>query len=473
MSTTRITPDTLDVEAMHILEMRIANNIGHVHLMNSYYDGAHRLEALGLSLPPEMDALQTVVNWPGTYADALEERLDVEGFRIGGAARTDDRLWDWWQSNDLDEESGLGHLDAMVVGQSHVTVGQGESASDPPMITVESARWMASDLDQRTRQVRAALRLYDDDESGHPQRAALYRPEYTVYYQRGPGEHAWQEADRMTHRYGMAMAQPLTNRPRLHWRYGMTEMRDVIDLANAACRALTDLQGAQELHALPRNYVLGAEEKDFTDADGNPIPTWEAYIGRLWTLANGDATVGQLGASDLRNFTEVLTLYSRLVAGTTGLPPHYLGLIADNPASADAIRAGEARLVKRAERRTRVFGADWERVMRLGQIVTGGDPNDLRRLETVWRNPATPTYSAKADAVTKLVTSGILPREAAWDELGYGPEYQRRLRSLSSSDPAARYLAMLDRQDSQPQQPQEAPPVQQQPAPVVDDGSAA
>ncbi|MFL1441827.1 phage portal protein, partial [Nocardiopsis protaetiae] len=355
----------------------------------------------------------------------------------------------WWQDNDLDDESGMGHLDAMIYGRAFAVVGPADTEGAAPVITVESAESMAADTDPRTGRVRASLRLYDDNEYGLPQKATLYRPNRTVHYQRaidGRGAAGdWETVDIDVHGFGVTLVVPLVNRPRLGRRHrdGVTEMRNLIDLTNAACRSLTNLQGAQELHALPRNYVLGADQQDFVGPDGNPIPTWEAYIGRLWTLANEDAKVGQLQASDLRNFTETLTLYSRLASGMSGLPPHYFGLISDNPASADAIRAGETRLVKRAERRQRAFGEAWERVMRLALLVAGDDPDAARNLETVWRDPSTPTYAAKADAVTKLFTSGLIPKEAAWEDLGYSEERRQRLRDLDSSDPAVRYLEVL------------------------------
>src|SRR5205823_652596 len=136
-------------------------------------------------------------------------------------------------------------------------------------------------------------------------------------------------------------------------------------LTDAVCRTLTNLGGAQELLAVPQRYVLGATREDFVDAEGRPVPAWEAYIGRILALGDPDTKVGQFAAADLRNFTEVVNLYARLVSALSGLPPHFLGLTSENPASADAIRSAEARLVKRAERRTRMFSGPWEQVMRL------------------------------------------------------------------------------------------------------------
>lgn len=438
------------------LERKLSNGVPTRARLDRYYEGRVRLASIGLSLPPEMRRLSTVVNWPALYVDALEERLDVEGFRLDGAADADDRLWQWWQGNDLDEESQLAHLDALVYGRAFVTVGAAPDEGAPPVIRVESARSMAADFDPYTRRITAALRVLSDEPEDEPRdrddhqatkppyAARLYLPDRTVSLERVPRGGRWAVTGEDVHQLGRPLVEMLTNRGRAGERSGASEMRDVIALTDAACRTLTNMQGAQELLAVPQRYVLGARQEDFTDPAGNPVPAWEAYIGRFLMLANEDAKTGQFPAADLRNFTEVMNLYAKLVASVTGLPPHYLGMSTDNPASADAIRSSEARLVKRAERRQRAFGGTWERVMRLAMLVEGMDASAGAAMETVWRDASTPTVAARADAVTKLVAAGILPVEAAWEELGYSPQYRARLRAMTDTDPAVRYLAATD-----------------------------
>ncbi|MFC7330811.1 phage portal protein [Marinactinospora rubrisoli] len=429
-----------DLDTLNALLEKIDTQAPKLERLDRYYRGGQRLAAIGLALPPEMERLQTVINWPALAVDSLEERLDVEGFQLGGDTSADERLWDWWQANDLDEESSLAHLDALVLGRSYVTVSTGEAADDPPVITVESARTMAVNIDPATRRIAAAARVWERDETDQPSGAVLYLPGRNVYWRRLNGRWVVQSDDRFA--LDEVAVVPLVNRARLAHRHGVTEMRDVMALTDAACRSLTNLQAAQEMLAVPQRYVLGATQTDFQDPDGNPVPVWEAYIGRFLALGNQDARIGQLQGADLRNFTEVINHYARLVASVTGLPPHFLGLSTDNPASADAIRSSEARLVKRAERRARAFGEAWERVMRLALRVVGDDDAAARRMETVWRDPSTPTYAARADAVVKLYQAGLLPQEAAWEQMGWSPEYRRHLRSLSDTDPAVRFLEL-------------------------------
>jgi hypothetical protein len=68
------------------------------------------------------------------------------------------------------------------------------------------------------------------------------------------------------------------------------------------------------------------------------------------------------------------------------------------------------------------------------------DPR-TRSLETVWRDPATPTYAQKADAVVKLHAAGILPTEQAREDLGYSAAQRARMREMDD-DALTRMTAM-------------------------------
>ena len=445
-----------DAALVKNLAEKISSGHSRQKTLDGYYEGSLRLEAMGLSLPPEMRQLTTVVNWPRLVVDSLEERLDVEGFRLGGAVNADEELWGWWQANNLDEEAGQAHLEALIQGRAYITVGAPEAEGEAPVITVESARCMYAETDPRTRAVTRAVRLYDHHD-GQPRAATLYLPDRTAYLRLGAGGVWGPDPDMEDDEHGLGVVPvvPMTNRSRLYDRAGRSEMTDIIPITDAACRTLTNLQGAQELLAMPQNIFFGVKKDDFVDQNGDPLPAWQAYLGRMKAMENHEGKAIQLPGAQLNNFTEVINHYGRLVSALSGLPPHFLGFTSDNPASADAIRSSEARLVKRAERRARMFEQAWEQAIRLAMRIAGREDAGAARLETVWRDPSTPTYAARADAVTKLYSQGLLPMEAAWEQMGFSPEYRRHLRSLTSTDPSVRYLELLQ---SASQEPAPGPP---------------
>ena len=95
--------------------------------------------------------------------------------------------------------------------------------------------------------------------------------------------------------------------------------------------------------------------------------------------------------------------YASMVSSITGLPLRFFGQNTANPPSAEGIRADEARIVKRAERRQRAWGGAWEEVARLVKLFQDGEiPEDWNAMETIWRDPATPTKAQQAEEGRQL-----------------------------------------------------------------------
>jgi hypothetical protein len=440
------------------------NDLPQLRLMDSYYEGTQPLSYLAPEIQSELSdrMRQLVINWPQLVVDALDERLDVEGFRYADSETTAEDLWSVWQASDMDEGSQQAHVDALALKRSYVIIGANETDESTPIITAESALEVFAERDPRTRQVMAAIKRWDEPAaagSAPVKWATLYLPKKRCTFEQQKG--VWVEVDRDEHNVGQVLVVPLANRPRLRHLDGTSELRSVIPISDAACKIASDMMVSAEYHAMPRRWATGMSRDDFADENGQPLGAMSSLAGRLWVNEGESVKFGQFPEAQLSNFHETINVLARLVAALTGLPPAFLGLATDQPPSADAIRASEARLVKRAERRQRAFGEAWERVMRLVLLVRDGDLDPrTRKLETVWRDPATPTYAQKADAVVKLHTSGILPTEQAWEDLGYSAVQRDRMRGMQ--DEALTRMTAMDLQQlstAQPEpQPFEAPP---------------
>lgn len=443
--------------------------IAELRRLEAYYDGVHRLEKLGIAVPPELEFFVTIVNWPRIATDSIEERLDVTGFRTGAnkptkrkpveppkpevdpatgivtrkapevpeedsdsKAETEnaDELWRIWQANDLDAEAPLGHLDALMRKRAFIIVGEDEEDEDTPLITVESADDVAIlDDERRPRIPKAALKMWSSKPGvSFRDRATLYvrgesegRSAVTIDLEKRQ-DGKWVDVNRVEHDFGLVPVTRMGNAIRLGKREGRGEIEDIIGLTDAAARMLTNLQVGQETHALPTRVLIGAKASDFQDAKtGKQLTAWETYFGAVNALEDKDSKIAQFSASDLRNFHETGMYYARQVAALTGLPPHYLGIGAEQPPSAEAIKSVEARLVKRCERKQAQFGAAWERTMHIVRLMTGQvKVDDPRRgmLEVLWRDAGTPTQAQVDDGAVKKKQAGILSVEGAMEMTG-------------------------------------------------------
>lgn len=433
-----------------------------LELLDSYFNGEQLVRDLGISIPPQLKGLHTVIGWPRIGVEALEQRLDLEAFRWADGADAED-LREVAEANDLWDESSLAHLDALTYGREYVSVGSGDE-DGPPLIAAESPLDMTLFWDARSRVATSALRESVED---GVRVITLYLPDETIHAAES-STGGWDVFDRDLHMLGVVPVIRMANRQRTADRVGKSEITpEVMSITDAACRRLMGMEVAAEFFGAPQRYILGASESAFQDADGNTKSAWETYLGRVLALESDEEgnvpTVGQFPAHDPSGQTKIIDLYARIMATQLGLPPHMLGYTSDNPASADAIRSSEAMLVKKAERRTRRFGGAWSDVMRLALWVRDGEPPPReRRIECVWRNPSTPTIAQQTDAAVKMVQAGILPAdgEVVLEMAGLSEDQRQRVaaeRRRAQGRQVLERLSQLGNEDEPDEEPDEEP----------------
>jgi hypothetical protein len=434
-------------ELIERLQYKLTEQRRHLDVLDDYYNAEQAMTSLGISLPPELTGLRTVLGWPRIAVDALHDRLDVDGFRYPESTDADEAMWTIWQRNNLDLEAPLGFLDALVHGRSHLVVGREDNGD--PLVTVESARNLAYEWDARKRSVRGALQLYTQD---RVEMATLFLPDQTIDLSRDGGTSAWEIDARDVHAVGWTPVLPMVNRARVHDRYGKSEITPELQaITDAAVRALLRMEIGAEFFAVPQRYIVGAAETDFQDANGNTKSAMETYIGRMLAFERDEEgnvpALGQFPAADPSAHVQVLNYYADVVSSITGLPPSYLGKTTDNPASADAIRMSTDRLVQKAKRKQSAFEAALEGAMRAAIAFSEGRiPDQAQLIETIWRPPEIPTPAATSAAIQQQVTAGYLPptSDVTGEMLGYSPLQRQRIekdRQAAAGDAAIQAIA--------------------------------
>jgi hypothetical protein len=430
-----------DIDLAQLLRERLLHARPNLEKWDRYYRGKQALAYMHPDLQRELAPRiqQVVINWPSLVVDSVEERLDVEGFRLAGDSSLSDRLWGWWQANDLDVTSQEGHTDTLAMGRAYVITGAREG-SDVPLVTVESPLQVITLDDPATRKPKAAIKHWADD-AEDAEFTTLYLPNVTVYYRARLDGSAFEEIDRDEHGLNRVMVRPLINRARTLDRDGSPEFAPIIPLSDAACKIATDMMVSADFNAIPRTIAYGTTEADFTDQNGQPVSKWQKIAGRIWAISGtrAESEVAQLPPADLRNFHETINSLAKLTGALAAIPPHYMGWTDANPASAEGIHAATGRLVKRCERKTRGFGGTWEDVARDMLVVADGSlPTDAERLEAVWRDPSTPTLASEADAWVKLAAGLGIPPRALWPKIpGVTQTEADRWASLAESDRVA------------------------------------
>lgn len=444
-------------DVLNSLTAKLADHRQSNDLYSGYYEGMERVRQLGIAIPPGMQHIGTVVGWAGTTVDVLEERLDWLGW---AEPEENFGLEDIYLDNDLDVESSLATLDALIYGTAFIAIGSGAEGEPDPLVTIESPLNMTGHRDPRLRRLGSAMsRTVEDD--GSVLSAVLYLPDETITLARASEHSLWKVEDRDRHNLGRVPVVQMVNRARAGRQGGRSEIsRAVRSYTDAAVRTMLGMEVNREFYSAPQRWSLNIAQEKFQDTDGNLIPGWQTVMGRVWAVepneeGEAEPKVGQFDPTSPGPYLDQVRGLAQLLAAEAGIPAAYLGFATENPASADAIRAGESRLVKRAERRQTMFGKAWLETARLALLVRDGEvPDRFNDVGLTWRDAATPTRAAAADETTKYVAAGVLPADSSVTlaRAGFSPQEQKIIGADRQRAQAREMMTNLRAQAGQPSQ---------------------
>ena len=247
-------------ELLEILSAKLDESQSGLAKLDHYYAGTQPAAFLS---PKSQEALGNKlrvlsVNFPKLAVRSIAERLQVTGFRAIGDDDADTDLWRIWQANDLEAQSHLAHLDALVYGRSFVFVWAGPNG---PRVTVESAKRVTAVFDPASGEVTAVLKKWL---SGTTHHAVVLEADTITRY--AGNENALRVVEVIPNPLGEVPVVPLVNSGRLLDFEGVSEMADILDLTDGLNKIMSDALVSSEYFARPRRWVTGMEIME--DEDG-------------------------------------------------------------------------------------------------------------------------------------------------------------------------------------------------------------
>lgn len=402
-------------------------------LRTVYAEGKNALQDLGISLPPQMKNVEMVLGWPMKAVNVLAARTVFDGFVIPGVEQDPFGLSDWLTENNADTVLPQAFSSALVHSVSFLTITPGGVGEPDVLLLPKSAREATGLWDRRTNSLTDGLSVTASDEAGFPTQLVWYaRDHVTTYTRRQDGK--W-SVDSQGNPLGRVWMEPLPFRPDLERPFGRSRIsRAVMSLTDAGLRTMARSESHAEFFASPQRYALGADE----DAFGSKQDRWNAVMSRMLAISrdeNGDVpTLGQFPQMSMQPHFDHLRTLASLFAGETSVPLNSLGIVQDNPSSAEAIYAAKEDLIIEAKAATDVWGGSMRRAATTAVMLRDGltePPAELRGLRAKWRNPATPSVVSAADALVKQVSAlpWLAESEVALESLGYDTATIARLLS--------------------------------------------
>jgi hypothetical protein len=431
-------------------------------MMDRYYYGDHQLPFLTRTHDAKMRSeFRTLLedsrsNFMRLVVDVVEERLQVEGFRLSAAndVAADRRAWEIWQANGLDADSQVAFIESLVKGVAYLSVWADSDGDGYPDIAVEDPLQTIVGYEPGTnfRRRAAALKVWRDDFSGKD-RANVYLPDGIYKFEAADVRRefkagdpaqlarievvrtmAWNELEDefLPNPFGIVPIVPLRNRPRLLLE-GEPEIADVYRIQNQINGFLFLLALAGYFGAHKQRWAVGL--KIMEDANGKPVEPFDVAVDRLWSSENPNVKFGEFTQTDLSGYISAIEQKTAHIAITTRTPKHYL-LPAGQEPSGDAIKSAESGLIKKVGRKMRPFGEGLEEVLRIARRFDGEQDAPVDS-EIVWADPQIQTHAEITDAAIKRFAGGLTTWEQTMEDLGYTQTQIARMKQVRDEEAAA------------------------------------
>ena len=455
------------LDCLHLWAGKLVRN----QLKYRYYNGRNVLKDFGISIPPTLLTVETVVGWPKKAVDSMAVRCRFDGFTAqdADAQRILDSIS---QRSRLNVKFRQAVESALIHSCCFATVTL--DAESKPRIDFFSAEQAAARWDDAAGRIAYGITI-DDFMDGHPSVITLYTSDAVVkaWY---TGSGYWDWAYRQ-----IGMGRPtmvsISNRPTLRRPFGQSRVsRSVMSITDSAVREALRTEISAEFFTSPQKYLLGADRDAFAVKS-----KWEAYIGNIFSVGRSEdgevPEFGQLPQGSMQPHTDYMRALAARFSGETNVPISQLGIIHDQPASAEAIYAANEPLIIECEDFN--DGAkDSLRVLALMAMAAELDtPIDglidpYADFTVNFANPAMPSIVSQTDAMVKLasVVPGFAGTDVFWEQVGFNEDMRRKAESEINRNQGGFVLTQLLSGGGEPQAAPQAPQSAEQP--TVEDTAA-
>lgn len=410
-----------------------------------YYCGRNVLKDFGISIPPQLLNVETIVGWPQKAVDTMAVRCRFDGFT---AADSDtQRMLD-----EIDYRSRLrvkyrqATQSTLIYSCSFATVTMDDEGN--PRIDFYSAERAAARWDDAKGRIAYGMTVDAFNDDGSIAEMTMYTDNEAVYlWDTGAGVWGW---DYQPYNMGRPIIESFAYRPTFSKPFGQSRItRAVMSITDSAVRESLRTEISAEFFTSPQKYLLGADPSAFENKT-----KWEAYIGNIFAVGrdqNGEIpTFGQLAQGSMQPHTDYMRSLAARFSGETNVPISTLGIVHDQPASAEAIYAAAEPLIIECEDFNDSARDSLKTLAMMAMAAKMDVP--LKDLDAQYadftpnfRNPAMPSIVSQTDAMVKIasVVPGFAGTDVFFEQIGFAEDMRRKAESEIRRNGASFTLANL------------------------------
>lgn len=430
-----------------VWQAKVSRNI----LRDVYFEGKQAFKDFGVAIPPQiLSKIDPVLGWVETGVRALTDRSKLEGFVSADSTDTD--------------PFGVNEL---IYDNSFMTIFPQATLSS----AIHSCAFLAvddtiGDLRIRARRADMSAAIWDFERHEIGAYLAITKlhlgtpVEMTLHLHAAVVRITISTAtgnlsvDRFSNPLGRVSVAPLPLKPSLKRPFGHSRIsRAAMAFTDSGLRTIVRSEVQGEAFAGPQYWLLGADAEAFA---GNN--RFKAVMGRVFGLEtdpDSDTTpdVKRFEGASPQAHIEHLRMWATLFAGDQNLAVSSLGVVQDNPSSAEAIYAAKEDLITNAKNANDSWGAGAESAMRMAvEWRDGSLPDAMKTMSANFTAPETVSPGSRADAFSKLAASipGFAESEVGLEYGGLTREqivrFQAERRRSSVSDLVSGIAGRLDAQ---------------------------
>lgn len=438
-------------ECLDIWYHKLARN----RIRYRYYDGKNKLKDFGISTPPELLGVETVVGWAQKAVDSLAVRSRFDGF-TATSDETQKILDELSERSRLRVKYRQAVTSELIYSCAFVTLGTDDDGH--AQIDLHSAESASAVWDDAKGRIAYGMVIEDWDRKGAPTEISLYTEDAKISFWIEPDTWVWRW-DEESYTMGRPAMEVLAYRPTFRKPFGQSRIsRAVMSLTDAAVRCALGGDISFQFAVAPQKYLLSADPEAF-----NGKTYWETYIGNILAVSYNspdqvEPKFGQLPQASMKQYVDYMRNLAARFSSETNVPLAQLGVNSDaNPSSAEAIYAANEPLIIECEDLNEGARESMKNIAMMCLAIeykkSIDSLSDEEKDFTVhFANPAMPSIVSQADAMVKIASAvpDFAGTDLFFEQIGFNEDMRKKAVSDINRNRGAYSLAKsIEDQDTQ------------------------
>lgn len=239
--------------------------------------------------------------------------------------------------------------------------------------------------------------------------------------------------------------------------------KTVRNISDEVVRTLQNMAISAAFYAHPQKYLMGLTDEQYDEMVSSK---WKLTIDSM-LLATRDEeghvpTFGQLPAVSPQPYIDIIRSYAALFSGATGVPLNSLGIVQDNPSSAEAIAAAREDICIAAQDLIESNSVSLRNVALMAMAVA--EDKTIEQLsdqqKTVmahFKDPSMPSIVSQADAMVKIAAAdpSFAGSSVFYEQMGFDKSQRDRIQSDKNMAASTRAIDEIFRIQETPNEPME------------------